>query len=71
MAGDPLEAMALIGLGFRTISMSPTQVGKVRAMVRSLDIGNLASYMNTLTGSPEHSLRSKLEFYARDHGVMI
>ncbi|MBB43822.1 MAG: phosphoenolpyruvate--protein phosphotransferase [Rhodospirillaceae bacterium] len=71
MAGDPLEAMALIGLGFRTISMSPTQVGKVRAMVCSLDIGNLASYMNTLTGSPEHSLRSKLEFYARDHGVMI
>ena len=54
MAGNPVEAMALIGLGFRKISMPPAQVGAVRAMVRSLDAGALAAYFSTLprfTGS--------------------
>ncbi len=37
MAGKPLEAMALIGLGFRSISMAPASVGPVKAMVLSLD----------------------------------
>jgi len=71
MAGDPLEAMALIGLGFRTISMSPPQLGKVRAMVRSLNVEELSGYMETLAGSAEHSVRRKLRFFARDHGVAL
>ena len=41
MAGRPLEAMALIGLGFRSISMAPASVGPVKAMILSLDAGNL------------------------------
>ena len=41
MAGKPLEAMALIGLGFRSISMAPASVGPVKAMVLSLDAGDL------------------------------
>ena len=42
MAGKPLEAMALIGLGFRSISMAPASVGPVKAMILSLDAGDLA-----------------------------
>ena len=34
---QPLEAMALIGLGFRSLSMSPTSIGPVKAMLLSLD----------------------------------
>ena len=71
MAGEPIEAMALIGLGFRTISMSPPHLGKIKAMVRSLDTGLLSQYMNTLVGTADHSVRRKLTFYARDHGVQI
>jgi phosphotransferase system enzyme I (PtsP) len=71
MAGDSIEAMALIGLGYRTISMSPPQLGKIRAMVRSVHVDDLAKYLNTLLGSPEHSLRRKLIDYARDHAVQI
>jgi phosphotransferase system enzyme I (PtsP) len=33
MAGRPVEALALIGLGFRSISMSPASIGPVKAMV--------------------------------------
>ena len=41
MAGKPIEAMALIGLGFRSISMAPASVGPVKAMVLSVDAGEL------------------------------
>ena len=33
IGGRPLEAMALIGLGFRSLSMSPTSIGPVKAML--------------------------------------
>ncbi len=70
MAGSPVEAMTLIGLGFRTISMPPAKVGAVRAMVRSLEIGALSAYLETLLALPDHSLRRKLTAYARDHGIV-
>jgi phosphotransferase system, enzyme I, PtsP len=69
MAGQPIEAMTLIGLGFRRISMPPTRIGAVKAMLRSLDAGALASYLDTLLDLPDHSLRRKLTAYARDHGI--
>lgn len=71
MAGRPLEAMALIGLGFRTLSMSPPAVGAVKTMVRSLDAAGLRGYLDALLESPDHSLRDRLRAYALDHGIMI
>lgn len=71
MAGRPLDAMVLLGLGFRAISMAPPAFGPVKAMVRSLDVGALESYLNTLGGPPRHSLRSRLKAFALDHGVVI
>ena len=71
MAGHPLEAMALIGVGFRIISMSPAMVGAVKAMTRSLDVGPLERYMDSLYGLSDHSVRQKLRAWAFDHGVAI
>jgi phosphotransferase system enzyme I (PtsP) len=71
MAGDPLEAMALIGLGFRQLSMAAPNVGPVKAMVRSLEACRVAEYLEELRESCDHSLRSKLTAFARDHGVAL
>ncbi|MAY68116.1 MAG: phosphoenolpyruvate--protein phosphotransferase [Rhodospirillaceae bacterium] len=71
MAGDPLAAMTLIGLGYRNLSMSAPSIGPVKAMVRSLDVGALESYLSGLAQSPAHSLREKLRAFAADHGVMV
>jgi phosphotransferase system enzyme I (PtsP) len=71
MAGDPLEAMALIGLGFRQLSMAAPNVGPVKAMVRSVSLGRLAEYLEELRESCDHSLRTKLAAFARDHGVAL
>lgn len=71
IGGRPLEAMALIGVGIRRFSMAPAALGPVKAMILSLDVGELAAYMDQLAGSAAHSLRPKLRFFAKDHGVVI
>jgi phosphotransferase system enzyme I (PtsP) len=71
MAGRPLEAMALIGLGFRSISMAPASVGPVKAMILSLDAGNLAQRLDELLESKDTSLREELKGFAAEQGVQI
>ena len=71
MAGSPVEAMTLIGLGFRTISMPPVRIGAVRAMLRSLDTSELSTYVASLIDIPDHSVRQKLIAYAQDHKIPI
>ena len=71
IAGRPLDAMALVGLGFRNLSMAPSSIGPVKAMVRSLSVSDLKRYLDTLLQSHEHSLREKLREFAVDHGVII
>jgi phosphotransferase system enzyme I (PtsP) len=70
-AGRPLEAMALVGLGLRDISMAAGAIGAVKMMVRSLDVGALQECMAPLFQSTEHSVRPVLEEFARNHGVAI
>ena len=46
MAGKPLEAMALIGAGFRSISMVPAAIGPVKSMVLALDRDELGEFLD-------------------------
>jgi len=71
MAGNPIEAMALIALGFRTLSMAATAIGPVKTMIRSLDAAAVAGYLDEIASRPDHSLRPRLEAYARDHKIAL
>jgi phosphotransferase system enzyme I (PtsP) len=71
MAGRPLEAMVLIGLGFRAISMAPASVGPVKAMILSLDTSELAPKLDELIARKKTSLREDLKRYAAESGVQI
>ncbi|MGE0851696.1 MAG: phosphoenolpyruvate--protein phosphotransferase [Hyphomicrobiaceae bacterium] len=71
MAGRPLEAMALIGLGFRSISMAPVSVGPVKAMILSLDAAELHRWLLDTIRTAEGNLRAQLKRYAEEHGVEI
>ena len=71
MASRPLEAMALIGLGIHNLSLTPSEVGPVKAMLRSLDAGRLHGFLDRLLDLPDHSLRGRLLAYAQDHGVVL
>jgi phosphotransferase system, enzyme I, PtsP len=71
MAGNPIEAMTLIGLGFRTLSMAAPAIGPVKTMIRSLDATAVAGYLDEIGSRPDHSLRPKLEAYALDHNIAL
>jgi phosphotransferase system enzyme I (PtsP) len=71
MAGRPLEAMALIGLGFRSISMAPASMGPVKAMILSLDAGALHERLDALLDSEKASIREDLKQFAAEKGVQI
>ena len=71
MAGHPLTAMALCGLGYRTLSMSPASVGPVKAMVRALRLETLEPHLLSLIASPhrEQTVREMLTDFAQSHSI--
>jgi len=71
MAGRPLEAMALIGLGFESLSMASPGVGPVKEMIRGLDRRELAGFVRGVLDDPDHSLRQRLQAYAGDRGIVL
>jgi phosphotransferase system, enzyme I, PtsP len=71
MAGRPLEAMALVGLGAESVSITPAAVGPVKAMVRSLDAGAIRSRMDQLLVRPPRDMRKALTEWARRHNVVV
>ncbi len=71
MGSRPLEAMALIGVGLRRLSMPAGAIGPVKAMARGLDVPRLREYVDTLCGRADHSVREKLKSFAQDHEIPI
>lgn len=71
MAGRPLEAMALIGIGAESFSITPAAVGPVKAMVRSLDAAAIQARLEQLLARPPRDMRKALTEWARRHSVTI
>src|SRR5689334_1675994 len=71
MAGRPLEAMALIGIGAENFSITPAGVGPVKAMVRSLDASAARARLDQLLAKPPKDMRKALSNWARRHSVTI
>jgi phosphotransferase system enzyme I (PtsP) len=71
MAGRPLEAMALVGIGAENFSITPAGVGPVKAMVRSLDAAAVRSRLDQLLARPVRDMRKALTDWARRHNVTI
>ncbi len=71
MASNPIEAMVLLGLGYRNLSVSGASFGKVKRMVRSANTAHLADYIQTLLDFNQRTLRPQLMAYAHDHGIEI
>ena len=73
MASKPLSAMALLGIGFRSISMSPTSIGPVKAMLLGLDVDQLGRELHAALDD-HHShlpLRDILVGFAEDNNIPL
>jgi phosphotransferase system enzyme I (PtsP) len=71
LAGRPIEAMALIGLGYRSISMSAASIGPVKAMVLELDAEKLESYVLEWLETSNQSIRARLRDFAEANNIPL
>lgn len=73
LASNPMGALALLGLGYRSLSLSPTAHGPVKAMILDLDLGKLHHVMKPLLEAPTGSvvIRDKLKEFAEAEGLAL
>lgn len=73
IAGKPLSAMALLGIGFRSISMAPAAIGPVKSMLLSLDAGKLEEGLLAALADIESgkTVREFLADFADANGVSL
>jgi phosphotransferase system enzyme I (PtsP) len=73
MASKPLGALALIALGYRSLSLSATAHGPVKAMILDLDAKKAEATMTPLLDAPSGSvsIRQKLTEFAEAEGLSL
>jgi len=69
MAGRPIEAMALVGLGFRSISMAPASVGPVKSMLLSLNLAAFEERLAVLLAGRPASVRAEIQRFAEANEI--
>lgn len=71
LAGRPLEAFALITLGFTRLSAPAGGVGPVKRMILSSDLTSARRGLANLLGSSSGSIRNEIESLARKLNVAV
>jgi phosphotransferase system, enzyme I, PtsP len=73
IGGKPLEAMTLIGLGYRHLSMAAASIGPVKAMILALEARRVTELLAEGLASPHNreSLRPALIDFAERHGIPL
>ncbi len=69
MGGRPLEALALIGIGIRRLSITPAAIGSIKAMIRTADQGELTKKMDELLANPSENMRQTFRDWVEAKGI--
>src|SRR6476469_5804902 len=73
LASQPVGALALIILGYRTLSLTPSAVGPVKALLLDLDCRKGEEFLLPCLEQPvgSVSIRHKLETFAANEGLQL
>jgi phosphotransferase system enzyme I (PtsP) len=71
MAGRPLEALALLGVGYRSISMAPASIGPIKAMILATNAAEIQRYVLDLVDHGREDIRQRLADFARAHDIPL
>jgi phosphotransferase system, enzyme I, PtsP len=73
MSGKPIEALALLALGFRSLSMSPASIGPVKAMILATDLAAATRLVKDLIEARDgaRSIRDELHKFAGANRVPV
>jgi len=69
MGGRRLEALALMGLGVRRLSITPVSVGPIKELVRQVDLGEITRAMDGWLACPPPNMRAELQAWAAMRGI--
>ncbi|MCB2051399.1 MAG: peptidase, partial [Novosphingobium sp.] len=69
MGGRRLEALALLGLGYRRLSITPAAVGPIKELVSKLDFSELGPVMDAWLRTPPPDMRAALRAWADERGI--
>ena len=73
IASQPLGALALVGIGYRSLSLTPSSIGPVKAMLLGVHAGKTAGFITPLIDRPAGtvSIRQQLTKFAEQEGLQI
>jgi phosphotransferase system enzyme I (PtsP) len=73
LASQPIGALALAALGYRSLSLTPSAVGPVKALLLDLDASKAAEFLYPLIEKPTAGvpIRAHLEKFAADGGLQL
>jgi phosphotransferase system enzyme I (PtsP) len=73
LASNPLGALALVALGYRSLSLTPSAIGPVKQMLRELDAAKAQALLCPLLERPVGSVavRDRLEAFAAAEGLQL
>ncbi|MBU3992257.1 MAG: phosphoenolpyruvate--protein phosphotransferase [Alphaproteobacteria bacterium] len=69
MGGRRLEALALMGLGIRRLSITPVAVGPLKELIRKVHLGELSAAVEGWLISPPPDMRAALAEWASGRGI--
>jgi len=71
MGGRRLEALALIGLGVRRLSITPAAVGPIKELVRKVDTREIGKAMAAWLATPPPDMRTAMLQWAEQHEIEV
>jgi phosphotransferase system enzyme I (PtsP) len=73
LASDPIGALALVAIGYRVLSLTPSSVGPVKAMLLDLDVAKAAETLRPMIDGPASRIpiRARLQAFASAEGLQV
>lgn len=70
-AGRPLEALALVAIGYRRLSMQASRIAPIKLLVRSVDMATLSQRVQAALDRQDQSVRNAMLSVADEFGLKI
>ncbi len=71
MAGRPLETLALLGIGYRSLSVPGPAAGSIKKMILSLPLDQVEALLSDALREYSPSLRGVLTSFAKQHKMFV
>ena len=69
MGGRRMEALALLGLGYRRLSITPAAVGPIKELIRKVDLSEITKAMTDWLANPPDDMRAAVNQWASERDI--